>query len=103
VLGFEGRLAIVGHLDRVMAGPLDLEALHSKRLTVFGVSNRLRNAAQRAETVRGFARDVLPFFADGRLRPLVDKVFGFDDLPAAIKFMESDAQVGKIVVRVGAD
>jgi NADPH2:quinone reductase len=103
VLAFEGRLAIVGHLDRVMAGTLDLEALHSKRLTVFGVSNRLRNAAQRGETVRGFARDVLPFFEDGRVRPLVDKAFGFDDLPAAIKFMESDAQVGKIVVRVGAD
>jgi len=45
-------------------------------------------------------RDVLPYFEDGRLRPLVDKVFGFDDLPAAIEFMESDAQVGKIVVRV---
>lgn len=103
VLAFEGRLAIVGHLDRVMAGTLDLEALHSKRLTVFGVSNRLRNAAQRAESVRGFTRDVLPFFEDGRLRPLVDRTFGFDDLPAAIKFMESDAQVGKIVVRVGAD
>jgi NADPH:quinone reductase-like Zn-dependent oxidoreductase len=101
VLAFEGRLATVGHLDRVMTGTLDLEALHSKRLTVFGVSNRFRTAAQRAETVRGFARDVLPLFEDGRLRPLVDKVFGFDDLPAAVEFMESDAQVGKIVVRVG--
>jgi len=98
-LAFEGRLAIVGHLDRVMSAPLDLEALHAKRLTVFGVSNRLRNAGQRAETVRGFVRDVLPHVEAGRLRPLVDKVFGFDDLPAAIKFMESDAQVGKLVVR----
>ncbi len=99
-LAFEGRLATVGHMDRVLAATLDLEALHSKRLTVFGVSNRLRTAPQRAETVRAFARDVLPYFEDGRVRPLVDKVFGFDDLPAAIKFMESDAQVGKIVVRV---
>jgi len=57
-------------------------------------------AAQRAETVRGFVKDVLPFLADGRLRPLVDKVFAFDELPAAIRFMESDAHVGKIVVRV---
>src|SRR5712691_3206306 len=99
-LAFEGRLAIVGHMDRVMSATLDLEALHSKRLTVFGVSNRLRTAGQRAETVRGFVKDVLPHFEAGRLRPLVDKVFGFDDLPAAVKFMESDAQVGKIVLRV---
>ncbi|HEV8641331.1 MAG TPA: zinc-binding dehydrogenase [Methylomirabilota bacterium] len=103
VLAFEGRLATVGHLDRVLTSTLDLEALHSRRLTLFGVSNRLRSAAQRAETVRGFVRDLLPRFEDGRLRPLVDKVFGLEDLPAAIKFMESDAQVGKIVVRGRAD
>jgi NADPH:quinone reductase-like Zn-dependent oxidoreductase len=103
VLAFEGRLATVGHLDRVLAATLDLEALHGKRLTVFGVSNRLRGAAQRAETVRGFVRDLLPLFEDGRLRPLVDKVFEFEQLPAAIQFMEADAQVGKIVVRVARD
>jgi NADPH2:quinone reductase len=99
-LAFGGRLATVGHMDHVLTATLDLEALHRRRLTVFGVSNQLRTAAQRAETVRGFVTDVLPHFEDGRLRPLVDQVFGFDDLPAAIKFMESDAQVGKIVVRV---
>src|SRR5437773_1126855 len=81
-LAFEGRLATVGHLDRVLSAALDLDALHGKRLTVFGVSNRFRTAAQRAETVRGFVNDVLPFFADGRLRPLVDKVFAFEQLPA---------------------
>lgn len=99
-LAFEGRLATVGHMDRVLSASLDLEALHGKRLTVFGVSNRLRTAPQRAETVRGFVKDVLPYFADGRLRPLIDKVFPFDDLPAAIRYMESDVQVGKIAVRV---
>jgi NADPH:quinone reductase-like Zn-dependent oxidoreductase len=99
-LAFEGRLATVGHMDRVLAATLDLEALHGKRLTVFGVSNRLRTAAQRAETVRGFVRDMLPHVEAGRLRPLVDRVFPFDQLPAALAFMESDAQVGKLVVRV---
>ena len=100
-LAFEGRLATVGHLDHVLSATIDLDALHRNRLTVFGVSNRFRVAAQRAETVRGFVKDVLPHFEGGRIRPLVDKVFGFDELSAAIKFMESDAQVGKIVLRVG--
>jgi NADPH2:quinone reductase len=99
-LAFEGRLATVGHMDRVLSATLDLEALHGKRLTVFGVSNRLRTAPQRAETVRGFVKDILPYLTDGRLRPLIDKAFTFDELPAAIKYMESDAQVGKIAVRV---
>ena len=34
VLAFEGRLATVGHMDRVHTATLDLEALHGKRLTV---------------------------------------------------------------------
>jgi NADPH:quinone reductase-like Zn-dependent oxidoreductase len=99
VLAFEGRHATVGYLDRVLTATLDIEALHSKRLTLFGVSNRHRTAAQRAETIRGFARDLLPSFEDGRIRPLVDRTFAFAELPAAIQFMESDGQVGKIVVR----
>ncbi|MGH8698957.1 MAG: zinc-binding dehydrogenase, partial [Burkholderiales bacterium] len=60
-----------------------------------------RTAAQRAETVRGFVRDVLPALADGRIRPLVDKVFPFPELPEAKAYMESDAQVGKVAVVLG--
>jgi NADPH:quinone reductase-like Zn-dependent oxidoreductase len=97
-LAFRGRLAMVGYVDGVMRAELDLEALHAKRLGLFGVSNKLRTAAQRAETVAGFVRDVLPAFADGRMRPVVDRVFPLAELPAAKAYMESDAQVGKIVV-----
>jgi NADPH:quinone reductase-like Zn-dependent oxidoreductase len=99
-LAFEGRLATVGHLDGVVRSEIDLEALHAKRLTVFGVSNRLRSAEQRSATVRGFVADLLPAIADGRIEPLIDRVFGFDELAAAKDYMESDSQVGKIVVRM---
>ena len=100
-LAFRGRLATVGYVDGSMRSEIDLEALHSKRLRLFGVSNKLRTAPQRAETVAGFVRDVLPALADGRIRPVVDKVFPLADLPAAKAYMESDAQVGKIVVSAG--
>ncbi|MGH8705144.1 MAG: zinc-binding dehydrogenase, partial [Burkholderiales bacterium] len=99
-LAFQGRLAIVGYLDGVLKSEIDLEALHVKRLRIFGVSNKLRNAEQRAETVRGFVSALLPAIADGRIRPLVDRVFDFADLPAAKSYMESDAHVGKVIVRM---
>lgn len=100
-LAYEGRLATVGYLDGVMKAELDLDALHAKRLRLFGVSNKLRTAPQRAATVEGFKRDFLPLFASGRLKPLVDRVYDFADLPKAKEAMEADAHVGKIVVRVG--
>ena len=99
-LGSEGRLATVGYVDGVMKAEMDIEALHSKRLRLFGVSNKMRNAAQRGVTVEGFKRDFLPLFASGKLRPVIDRVYDFKNLPQGKARMESNAHVGKIVVRV---
>ncbi len=99
-LAYEGRLATVGYLDGSMKSEIDLDALHSKRLKLFGVSNKLRNAEQRGITVSGFKRDWLPLFASGKLKPLIHKVYDFKDIPAAKNLMESDAAIGKIVVRI---
>jgi NADPH2:quinone reductase len=97
-LAFEGRLAIVGYVDGVLKAEIDLDALHSKRLRIFGVSNKLRNAEQRSRTVRGFSADILPMLADGRIRPLIDRVYRLEQLPEAQARMVANAHVGKIVV-----
>jgi NADPH:quinone reductase-like Zn-dependent oxidoreductase len=99
-LAFQGRMAIVGYVDGVLHGEIDLDAVHAKRLRIFGVSNKLRNAEQRAATVRGFTADFLPLIAAGRIAPLVDKVFAFGELAAAKAYMEADKHVGKIVLRM---
>ena len=99
-LAFQGRLATVGYLDRTMKAELDIDALHAKRLKLFGVSNKHRNAESRAVTVRGFTADFLPYFAAGHIRPLIDRVFRFDELPQAKAFVESDAHLGKVVIRM---
>jgi NADPH:quinone reductase-like Zn-dependent oxidoreductase len=36
-----------------------------------------------------------------KIKPVIDKVFGFDDVQAAYKHMASGAHFGKIVIRVG--
>lgn len=99
-LGFEGRLATVGYVDHTLKAEIDLQALHVKRLTLFGVSNKMRNADQKAAGVPAFQADLLPAIADGRIRPLVDRVFAFDDAPAALAHMESNQHLGKLVLRI---
>ena len=99
-LAYQGRLATVGYVDRVMKAELDIDALHAKRLRLFGVSNKHRKAEERAGTVRGLIADFLPHFAAGRLKPLIDRVYPFDRLPEAKAYMESDAHLGKIAVKV---
>lgn len=97
-LANQGRLAIVGYVDGVMKSEIDLEQVHGKRLQIFGVSNAHLTATERARAVRGFVREFLPGFADGSIVPVVDRVFPFDDLPAAKAYVETNAQIGKVVV-----
>lgn len=99
-LAFGGRLATVGYVDGVYKAEIDLQELHANRHVVYGISNSRLSEEGRAETVRGFVRDVLPALADGRISPVIDRIFPFDELPSAQDYMESNAQVGKIVVRV---
>jgi len=98
-LAYRGRLATVGYVDGVVKAEMDILALHSKRLKLFGVSNKMRSAAEVAEGVRGFERDVLPAIASGHLKPVIDKVFPFTDLPKAKAYMESNAHLGKIILK----
>ena len=99
-MAFEGRLATVGYVDGVVHGDIDLEALHAKRLTLFGVSNKLRTKEQRAAAVPRFVAEVVAPFrvrahpAQDRLR---DGVWKLADAKAR---MESGAHVGKIVLRM---
>jgi len=98
-----GRLGVVGYVDGQMRAEIDIESLHGKRLKIFGVSNTPLNAAQRAESMRGFVRDVLPAISDGRIDPVVDRVFGIDELAVAKEYMSGDALLGKVVISVSDD
>ena len=99
-LAYLGRVGIVGYVDGVTESTIDLDAIHARRLQVYGVSNKFATPELRAMTVRGFVRDFLPAFAEGRAKPLVDRTYALGDLPAAQKHMESNAALGKIAVRV---
>ncbi len=99
-MAFQGRLATVGYLDKTFTAEIDLATLHSKRLHLFGVSAKHRPVHERAAMQPRFRSDLLPMLADGRIKPLVDKVFSLDDLQKAREFMESNSQVGKIVIKI---
>ncbi|WP_200843933.1 zinc-binding dehydrogenase [Pantoea sp. 18069] len=101
-LAFEGRLATVGYVDAVVHADIDLGTLHAKRLTVFGVSNKLRTKAQRSAAIPRFVADVLPLFASGRIRPHIDETVDFAHLAQAKARMEAGHHAGKIVLTMPA-
>ena len=101
-LAFEGRLATVGYVDGVLHSDIDLGALHAKRLTLFGVSNKLRSKEQRSAAVPRFVAEVMPHIAAGSIKPQIDQIVDFAQLKEAKARMEAGAHVGKIVLRVSS-
>jgi len=98
-LAVGGRFVTIGRMSGVTKGELDVDLLAERRLHLYGVSNRLRSAAQRAESAKRFLADLMPAMGDGRLRPIIDRCFPLDEIAAAGAWMEADEHVGKIVIQ----
>lgn len=97
-MAFQGRLATVGYVDGKLKAEMDIEALHAKRLTLFGVSNKLRTPEQRAEAIPEFKRQILPLIDIGKVAPMIYRVFPFEQLVEAKAVMESNQHLGKIIL-----
>jgi NADPH:quinone reductase len=93
-----GRFCTIGRMSGVHTAEMNIDKLAEKRLHLYGVSNRLRNAAQRAESAKRFMADLFPALSDGRIKPIVDRSFALDDIAAAQAYVEADRHVGKVVV-----
>jgi len=95
-----GRLILVG-LTAGRTAELDLRQILSRRLRLVGSTLRPRPRPEKAALVAAFAEFALPRLADGRLRPVIDRVFPFEEVAAAYAALEAGEVVGKIVLDLG--
>lgn len=97
VLAPRGRLVLVGTLggSRVSA---DLATLMRKRITVVGTVLRARPIEEKIALVQEFGRRMLPLFASGRLRPIIDRTLPLSRSAEAHALMERNETFGKIVL-----
>jgi len=98
-MALRGRLVSVGRLGGRM-GELDLDFLALRRLHLIGVTFRTRTLDERIAVTQRFAADLLTALADGRLRPLINRVFPLQEALAAQNYMASNGQIGKIILTV---
>jgi NADPH:quinone reductase len=92
-----GRLVSIGRLGAT-SGELDMDLMSLKRITLIGVTNRTRTEAEQNAIVERFGQDILPALADGRMRPVVDRTYSFDQAAEAVRYLANGAQVGKLVL-----
>lgn len=94
-----GRLVLVGLLAGARA-EVDLARVLRQRLRVIGSVLRARSRAEKAALVESFWSFAAPRLADGRLRPVVDRVLPFGEIVEAYRAMESSSALGKIVLQL---
>jgi len=93
----QGRIILIG----TMAGrdvSLPLGVILGKRLTIRGTVLRARPLEEKIAATRAFAAQVVPLFAQGVVRPVVDRVFPLDQIAAAHRHLESNTTFGKVVL-----
>src|SRR5512139_21036 len=96
----DGRMVVIGTLGGAEVEKFSLRTLMAKRLQITGAGLRSMDTERKIRLTRQFADFALPRFADGRLVPVVDTIFDWREAAKAHERMESNVNVGKIVLRV---
>ncbi len=78
----------------------NIGALMPKRARLIGTVLRPRPPDEKIAVTQRFIAEMLPFIASAKLRPVIDRRFELDQIVEAHKFMESNANTGKIVIDV---
>ncbi len=94
-----GRFVLIAVMGGGMAS-LDLRTLLVRRLRLIGSTLRARPLTEKLDLTSAFVREVLPGFADGSLKPVVDTVLPLERAADAHRRMAENANVGKIVLKV---
>lgn len=94
-----GRIVQVGLMGGGVTS-VNVGLLLAKRATWIGTTLRARPLEQKVALTRRFAAEVLPLFASGALRPIVDSRYPIERIADAHEHMAANANTGKIVVTI---
>ena len=98
-LAVGGRLLLVG-LGGGSKVEVDLRQIMAKRAQIIGSTLRGRSDEEKTELVRRFRDFAEARFADGRLVPVIDRSFPFDQVVEAHTYLESKANIGKVILKL---
>jgi putative PIG3 family NAD(P)H quinone oxidoreductase len=99
----DGRLVLLATMGGTKVNEFNLLKLLSKRLQITASTLRSRSLDYQIRLTREFAAFALPLFEKGKLTPVIDKVFSWNEVIQAHQRMESNQNAGKIVLRIGKE
>jgi putative PIG3 family NAD(P)H quinone oxidoreductase len=98
-LASNGRIAVIGMQGGVKA-ELDLGKLMATRGSVAATSLRARPTQDKARICTAVVEQVWPLVADGRIKPIIDRILPMSDAAEAHQIVTDSDHVGKVLLRV---
>ncbi|HEV3430128.1 MAG TPA: NAD(P)H-quinone oxidoreductase [Paraburkholderia sp.] len=92
-----GRIVLIATLGG-SKGEINMGEILRRRLTITGSTLRARSVEFKAQIAGDLKAQVWPLIEDGRIKPVVYKVFPAEQAAEAHALMESSEHVGKIVL-----
>lgn len=77
---------------------LPLGLLLMKRAAIIGTTLRSRPLEDKIKLAKHVTAELLPLFATGALRPVIDSRYNFEQIADAHSYMQTNANIGKILV-----
>ncbi|KEG14409.1 putative oxidoreductase [Trypanosoma grayi] len=99
VLTEDGKVVLLAY----MGGPkvsFDMIPFFRKRAALIFTKLRNQTDEYRGELVGSFEKEVIPYFEDRVIAPVVQSTFSLEDVAAAHDIMESNKTLGKIVLKL---
>lgn len=93
----DGRVIQVGLLGGASAA-INMGLILAKRITWIGTTLRSRPLERKLALAQRFIDELIPLFESGALQPVIDSRFPFEQIADAHRLMESNANVGKILI-----
>lgn len=96
-LAIWGRIVYLATMGGAQAN-LNIGMLMGKRATLKGVTLRTRTLEEKMAVTRRFTTSVLPLLANGKVRPIIEKVYPLEQIAQAHTDMGENRNFGKLVV-----
>jgi NADPH2:quinone reductase len=98
-LAFDGRLVFIALLGGAKT-QVDLGRVLQRRLTITASTLRPRDVQFKADIAQRLQQHVWPLLIEGKIKPVIDRVYDLQDADKAHAYMESGQHIGKIMLKV---